>query len=77
MTAGAKCSDGKCEGTGIDCQTDPDCSAWVCFDDVALNDLNAYVSGCSPKFCTDDSQCGDQTTTVCIGLRRWFQTAPG
>lgn len=59
MTAGAKCSDGKCEGTGIDCQTDPDCSAWVCFDDVALNDLNAYVSGCSPKFCTDDSQCGD------------------
>ncbi|NOZ02313.1 MAG: hypothetical protein GXP54_10550 [Deltaproteobacteria bacterium] len=61
LTKGAQCdsSAGVCEGSGLQCADDSDCSAWVCLDDAVLEDPKGQFAACGPRQCERDTDCRD------------------
>lgn len=58
ITAGATCVDGSCgEDSGLDCDSDADCSGWVCIENPVLGEDG--LAACGPRGCERNNDCRD------------------
>ncbi|HOU52544.1 MAG TPA: hypothetical protein PLQ97_01255 [Myxococcota bacterium] len=76
-TEGARCQEGRCDGSSRTCETDGDCSAWTCQTGVVVRDLLGSFVACGPRPCQVDADCRDQGYYCLHDPVRMIQGLPG
>lgn len=61
LSDGAECdpATSTCREGGQACETDADCSAWMCRSALVIDELDTYVPACGPRKCVSDAECLD------------------
>lgn len=77
LTEGARCEEGRCQGSAQPCQADSDCSAWTCQTGIVVRELLGSFVACGPRPCQADRDCRDPNYYCLHDPQRMIQGLPG